>query len=64
LQKNIQPLLAGKLAIKLAVRSFGFGEIAELSDGFLHATSYHFPRIFRMKSEADFKILLLFPVAV
>jgi hypothetical protein len=38
LQKNIQPFLTGKLAIKLAIRFFGFGEIAELGDRFLHAT--------------------------
>ncbi|MEY2494301.1 MAG: hypothetical protein QOJ45_793 [Verrucomicrobiota bacterium] len=34
LEKNVQPLLAGKLAIKLAIRFFGLGEIAKL-DGFL-----------------------------
>jgi len=64
LQKNIQPFRAGKLAIKFAIRFFSFGEIAELGDRFLHATSYHFRRIFPMKSDNYFKILLLFLFAV
>ena len=64
LQKNIQALRAGKLAIIFAVGFFGFGEIAKFSDRFLHAISYYFQRIFRMKSDAHFKILLLFPCAV
>jgi hypothetical protein len=50
-QKNIQPLLAGELTIEFAVRFFGFGEIAKLGDRFLHAISYHFQRIFRMKKQ-------------
>jgi hypothetical protein len=49
LQTNVQPFLAGKLAIKFAIRLFGFGEIAELSDLFLRA-SFGFaernPRLF------------------
>src|SRR6267154_3578464 len=32
--KNIQPFLAGKLAIECTIRFFGLGEIAK-SDGFL-----------------------------
>jgi hypothetical protein len=34
LEENIQPFLAGKFAIKLTIRLFSFGEIAEF-DGFL-----------------------------
>ena len=33
-EKDIQPLLAGKLAVKFTVCLFGFGEVAEF-DGFL-----------------------------
>jgi hypothetical protein len=33
-EKNVQPFLAGKLAIEFMVRFFRFGEIAKL-DGFL-----------------------------
>ena len=34
-----------------AVGFFGFGEIPEFGHRFLHEVSYHFPRIFRMKSK-------------
>gem|GEM_PF-4925763 len=60
LKTNIQPLLAGKFAIKLAIRLLSFGVIAELGDRFLHALSYHSRRIFPRKSSRHFKILLLF----
>jgi len=64
LQKNIQALLTGQFAIIFAVRLFGFGEIAKFGDRSLDATSYHFQPSFRMKSDADVKILLLFPLTV
>jgi hypothetical protein len=61
LQKNIQALRAGKLAIIFAVGFFGFGEIAKFSDRFLHAISYYFQRIFRMKAMRTSRFCFCFP---
>jgi hypothetical protein len=36
LQKDIQPLLAGKVTVKFAVRLFGFRELPKLGDRLLH----------------------------
>jgi hypothetical protein len=36
LEKNIQPLLTGKLLVKFAVRLFGLGKTAEFNGFLLH----------------------------
>jgi hypothetical protein len=58
IEENIEPLLAGKFAVKFAVRLFGFGKVTEFGSFLLHG------RIMALSTAAEAKILLLFQFAL